>query len=240
MNWSLPHLLLGLHDDIQHQLTIIRRSIGHPTAKGDGSERVWIDLLNTYLPSRYCATTAHVVDSESNFSDQIDVVVYDRQYCPLVFKMPTTTVIPAESVYAVFESKQEISNAHVVYAQEKAASVRKLHRTSLPIPHAGGRYDPKPLHRIIAGILTLDSVWTPPLGAACMAALNDRTGDDQLDIGCVASHGYLVFDPDKGNYEVVADGKHATAFLLRLISLLQACATVPMIDVQAYARWLNG
>jgi hypothetical protein len=33
-------------------------------------------------------------------------------------------------------------------------------------------------------------------------------------------------------------GKHATAFLLRLITMLQASATVPMIDVRAYAAWL--
>ena len=33
-------------------------------------------------------------------------------------------------------------------------------------------------------------------------------------------------------------GKAATAFLLELIAKLQASATVPMIDVRAYAEWL--
>jgi len=31
----------------------------------------------------------------------------------------------------------------------------------------------------------------------------------------------------------------ATAFLLELIARLQEQATVPMIDVRAYARWLD-
>ena len=41
-----------------------------------------------------------------------------------------------------------------------------------------------------------------------------------------------------GGYDFSAGGKPATAFLLELIARLQAIATVPMIDVRAYARWL--
>lgn len=52
-------------------------------AKGDASESVWRELLQAYLPKRYQAETAHVVDSKGAFSDQIDVVVFDRQYSPL-------------------------------------------------------------------------------------------------------------------------------------------------------------
>lgn len=40
----------------------------------------------------------------------------------------------------------------VAYAQEKIARVRKLHRTSLPIPYAGGTYPPKALTPICAAI----------------------------------------------------------------------------------------
>ena len=110
------------------------------------SENVWLDLLNTYLPKRYQAAKAHVVDSNGTFSDQIDVVVYDRQYSPFIFRYEEQTIIPAESVYAVFEAKQTLNKEHIEYAREKVASVRRLHRTSLPIPHAGGTYPPKPAH----------------------------------------------------------------------------------------------
>jgi len=37
---------------------------------------------------------------------------------------------------------------------------------------------------------------------------------------------------------VTPQGKAATAFLLELIARLQDSATVPMIDVRAYAKWL--
>jgi hypothetical protein len=100
--WSLPELLAGLHEDIQNRLAIVRKSLGHPGTKGDASESVWLDLLRTYLPQRYQAETAHVVDSHGTFSQQIDVVVFDRQYSPFIFRYQGETIISAESVYAAF------------------------------------------------------------------------------------------------------------------------------------------
>ena len=47
---------------------------------------------------RYQAATAHIVDSLGAFGQQIDVVVFDRQYSPFVFKYQGQTLIPAESV----------------------------------------------------------------------------------------------------------------------------------------------
>jgi hypothetical protein len=136
--WSLAQLLASLHEDIQQRLSIVRKSFNHPDTKGDASEAVWIELLDKYLPRRYQAATAHVVDSKGAFSQQIDVVVFDRQYSPFIFNYQNQTIIPAESVYAVFEAKQAADAEVVAYAQEKVASVRRLHRTSLPIPYAGG------------------------------------------------------------------------------------------------------
>jgi hypothetical protein len=49
--------------------------------------------------------TAHVVDRLGAFSEQIDVAVFDRQYSPFIFYYQGQTIIPAESVYAVFEAK---------------------------------------------------------------------------------------------------------------------------------------
>ncbi|MCY1022127.1 DUF6602 domain-containing protein [Pyxidicoccus sp. MSG2] len=235
--WSLKQILASLHDDIQQRLSIARRSFHHPGTKGDASERVWLELLQTYLSQRYQATTAHVVDSDGRFSDQIDVVVFDRQYSPFIFNFEGQTILPAESVYAVFEAKQSINATQVAYARQKVASVRQLKRTSLPIPHAGGTYPPKSLQPILGGLLTLESEWTPPLGDALLEALATGDAAGHLDIGCVAAHG-LYFLGQNGSYVVTEKGKPATAFLLELIARLQTMATVPMIDVRAYARWL--
>jgi hypothetical protein len=236
--WSLSVLLAGLHDDIQQKLDIVRRSLGHPVSKGDASESVWLELLQTYLPKRYQAATAHVVDSNGVFSDQIDVVIFDRQYSPFIFSFKGQTIIPAESVYAVFEAKQAINADQVAYSQKKVASVRRLHRTSLPIPHAGGTYAAKALTPILGGILTFESDWKPAFGQPLGDALSADTGEGRLDLGCVAAHGYFCLDAKADAYETFPGGKPATAFLFKLISQLQFSGTVPMIDVQAYARWL--
>ena len=237
-DWALVQLLAGLHDDIEQRLAIARRTFGHPGTKGDASEEVWLQLLETYLPKRYAVANAHVVDSNGAFSDQIDVLVFDRQYSPFIFHFQGQTIVPAESVYAVFEAKQAISAGEVAYAQEKVASVRRLHRTSLPIPHAGGTYPARPLPSILGGLLTLESDWTPPLGEALMRALDGGDPAGRLDLGCVAAHGIFIRD-ERGCYGVPAHSKAATAFLLELIARLQGSATVPMIDVRAYAKWLS-
>jgi hypothetical protein len=236
-NWSLSQILEGLHDDIEQRLSIARKSFGHAPTKGDASESVWLDLLQTYLPKRYEAATAHVVDSDGTFSDQIDVVIFDRQYSPFILTFEGQKIVPAESVYGVFEAKQSLTAELVRYAREKCASVRRLHRTSLPIPHAGGVYDPKPLTPILGGILSFESNWKPPLGGGLEKALSDGDDLSRLDIGCVAAHG--IFARTGGTYVLQEGKKPATAFLLELIARLQELATVPMIDVRAYARWLD-
>ena len=138
----------------------------------------------------------------------------------------------------MFEAKQTINAGLVEYAQKKVASVRRLHRTSLPIPHAGGTFPPKPLIPILGGILTFESDWGPPFGPALSSALAADMDEGRLDFGCVAAQGHFHYDLDKKAYSFTRGGRPATAFLFNLISRLQFSGTVPMIDVQAYARWL--
>jgi len=148
-------------------------------------------------------------------------------------------VVPAESVYAVFEAKQAISAEQVAYAQDKLTSVRRLHRTSLPIPHAGGIYPAKNPITIFGGLLTFESDWTPCFGEPIQTSLLKDQHLGRLDIGCIAAHGHFYRDRSSAEYKFVKEGKPATAFLLKLISELQFSGTVPMIDVMAYAKWLS-
>ncbi|WP_153799676.1 DUF6602 domain-containing protein [Foetidibacter luteolus] len=235
--WSLETLLHGLHDEIHQRLQIARQSFAHPGTKGDASEAIWLQMLQKYLPERYRAEKAHVVDSKGTFSDQMDVVIFDRQYSPFIFNFDGQYIIPAESVYAVFEAKQSINAGYVKYAQEKIESVQNLHRTSLPIPHAGGVYPAKPPIKIISGILTFESDWNPGMGEALRSAL--VSGNSILDVGCVASHGYFRYNSTTKDFDFYLGGKPATAFLFKLISMLQFSGTVPMIDVLEYSKWLN-
>lgn len=235
-DWSLETLLHNLHDDIHQRLEIARKAFNHPGTKGDVSEAIWLELLQKYLPERYRAEKAHIVDSEGNFSQQIDVVIFDRQYSPFIFNYQGEYIIPAESVYAIFEAKQTITAEYVRYAADKIKSVKRLHRTSLPIPHAGGTYPAKPPINIIGGILTFESDWNPGMGKSLKNVLEEV---EVLEMGCIASHGYFTFDKDINEYKFIIEGKPATAFLFKLISELQFSGTVPMIDVLEYSKWLT-
>lgn len=234
--WSLPLLLAGLHDDIERRLKDTRGLLGHPVEKGDANEAIWIELFNRYLPERYKAQKAYIVDSRGKFSEQIDVVIFDRQYSPIIFQFQGATVIPAESVYAIFEAKQSINAEMVKYAQRKIASVRALERTTLEITHAGGKFAPVEPKPIIGGLLTFESDWKPGLGDPLLEALASDA-EKRIDLGCVAAHGIFGIDKE-GRPCLSRGGKPATAFLLELIAQLQEMGTVPRLDIRAYAAWL--
>ena len=115
-DWSLSQILETLNETIQGRLDSARKSLSHPSTKGDASENIWIDLFQTYLPKRYQAAKAHVVDSEDNFSDQIDVVIFDRQYSPFIFYYEGEKIIGISSIWLdisslssyIYSKKREI------------------------------------------------------------------------------------------------------------------------------------
>jgi hypothetical protein len=238
VQWSLPRLMTGLHERVTQDLRLARQLFGHATTMGDASQNVWIKLFETYLPERYQSRSATIVDSEGRFSDQIDVVIYDRQYSPFLLHAEGQAVIPVEAVYAVFEAKQELVVELVRYAQNKAASVRRLRRTSVGVPTISGTFLKKP-QPILGGFLALDSSRRTALtGASLKQALRAERGEGRLDMGCVAAVG--TFGCGRANATTAQFDDHATtSFLMELMSRLQACGTVPAIDYRAYARWLR-
>jgi hypothetical protein len=240
---SVHDLLLAQQKVLKSKLLGQRDVIVHSTAKGTATEVAWAETIGQFLPQRYQVAEAFVIDARSNVSEQLDVVIYDRQYCPLFFEVEGARYIPAESVYAVFEAKQDISAEYVKYAGEKAASVRRLHRTNMPVHTANGIVrKPNDLKPILAGILTLDSGWSPPLGEPFEKALMGANEGEALDLGCVLEHGGFVVDRDDvGARRIVRSEPVGSLmfFLQNLYSRLQAMATVPVMDLGLYARTLQ-
>jgi hypothetical protein len=76
-----------------------------------------------------------------------------------------------------------------------------------------------------------------PLGQPLEKVLAAGADSRALDIECIASHG--VFTRNGANFRLTTEKKAATVFLLEFIARLQDLGTVPMIDVRAYARWLE-
>jgi uncharacterized protein DUF6602 len=220
----------------------------HPDAKGEVAEVNWEAVLDGrhgsagFLPSRYAVSKAYVIDAEGNRSEQIDLVIHDAHFCPLLFEQAGNRYIPAESVYAVFEVKPELTRENVLYAAKKAASVRALRRTSVPIVHAGGTYEPRAPFEILAGILTTRSGWSPPLGDPLVEALRDTDAAGRLDLGAVAEAGsFEASHPEEGGVQLTRSEPEGGLifFLTRLYTRLQQLGTVTAVDLSAYSRPLE-
>ena len=233
-------LFNGMQAQMVSSLELGRTHIKHNGEMGEATEEEWRNWLKTYLPRRYKVDKAFVVDCDGNLSEQIDIVIYDSQYSYFVFKHEQVTYVPAESVYAVIEVKQELTKSNIEYAGNKAKSVRRLKRTSVEIPFAAGKYRPKPLHNILAGIVSMDSTWSDPLGDTFSKNIRDLDENCRLDFGCALRQGSFWIDYTPDYCVKKSEDDEALLFLfLQLLMNLQSIGTVPAIDIRAYAKSLK-
>lgn len=214
--------------------------ITHAGDRGEVNEQHFIDFLRKYLPNRYTVEKAIVLDSEGSVSDSIDVVVFDRQYTPTLLDNDKHRYVPAEAVYAIFECKPQIDKGYLEYAGDKAASVRKLKRTSVEIYHAGGVFPAKKPSAIVAGILAIDVDWAKGFDSdAFREAHSGLTGARAVDCGFAAKGASFDTFAENGSYTFGPRENALAFFAFRLLSKLQSLATVPAVDWMAYANQLS-
>jgi hypothetical protein len=223
---------------LQVKLQLSSQSVTHPGTLGEVNENYFIDVLRKYLPNRYAVDTGIVIDSSGATSHQIDVIVYDNQYTPTLLDQQNHRFVPAEAVYASFEVKPTINKQYLDYAGQKAASIRGLVRTTVPIVHAGGEYPAKQPFQIVSGIVASEIDWAEGfLSKAFRIAHASLTATRQLDCGLAVSGS--VFDIYSGTMEIGPSGQALVYFLFRLLQKLQSLGTVPAIDWNAYAAVLG-
>lgn len=238
---DLRNLFLHLQDQLLEHLNTNRAVLDHPVAKGTATEERWREMLATYLPKRYCVSKAFIIDADGQRSDEIDLVIYDQQYSPFLFNQDGAIYIPAESVYAVFEIKQNLNGDNVQYGIDKAASVRRLRRTSVTVTHAGGNFPPRKPFPLLAGLLALESDWNPPLGERLVERLEASPEEGRLDLLCALRHGSVEATYPEGHRMSLDISSPDTAlifFFLRLLERLQGLGTVPAMDLRDYGKAL--
>ena len=256
---DLRELFNGFQTQMLASLNVDRVFIEHPGSKGDATEQRWIDFLRTYLPDRYKVDKAIVIDSTGNVSEQMDIVIYDAIYTPFIFNQDGFMYIPAESVYAVFEVKQDVKG-YIDYAAQKVESVRRLKRTSVEMVNSGRRTSARPLTKIIGGILTTTSSYS---GTETVSKqLKELKGYQTLDLGCLCDTGSFhvdyketrpdgidqtknefieqVYESREVNEIIFSDKKVSLfTFFLQLVSYLKSIGTVPAIDINAYLNAID-
>jgi len=261
---DLRDLFYGLQKQMLANLNVNREFIAHPGSKGDATEQRWIDFLRTYLPDRYKVDKAIVIDSIGNVSEQMDIVIYDAFYTPFIFNQDGFMYIPAESVYAVFEVKQDVKG-NIEYAAQKIESVRKLKRTSMGMVASGISTSARPLTKIIGGILTTTSSYSE--NDTVINQLKRLNGLQTLDLGCLCDTGSFYVDYNETIPEGINPAKDINnnrkyieqvyesrevneikfsdkdvslfTFFLQLVSYLKSIGTVPAIDINAYLKAIH-
>ena len=218
---DLAEIFHRVQQEMLAQLSV-GRLFEHASTAGAATEHHWLQLFDRYLPKRYRAAPAFVIDSTGRRSRQIDIAIFDNLYTPPLFPHSAGLHLPAESVYAVFEVKPTFSRQWLRDAAEKAVSVRSLRRTSVSVIGRDATNPPP----ILAGLLATTSVWTPDT-----FAVNLRRARRDLDIGCCLEHGAF-----EDNHVSLPD-ESLVFFIIRLLDRLRAMGTAPAIDWSQYARF---
>lgn len=239
---TLRELMLAKQDEMEAALTANRRIMPHEGEKGAAAELRWREMLADYLPNRYSVRSGFVVDYKGNVSQQIDVIIHDAQYSPFLFTAGTAVFVPAESVYAIFDAKQDISKDSLQKSGEKVASVRSLERTSGDIYTFEGKAKPgKPPadQDILGGVLAVTSDWrSDPFGAAFADALDGLPGPHRLDLGVAVSSG--AFSNPKGGERTIYDKDTAlVGFFTALVHSLQRLGTALAMNLEEWTAGLR-
>ena len=236
-SFDLHRAFYGKQDVLRGLLEASRDVATHPVAKGDGSELSWKVMLSNFLPSRYQVSKGFVVDAVGTRSGQIDVIIHDHVFSPLLWENGGYMYVPAESVYAVFEVKQDHNLEHVKAAGEKAASVRQRLRTEGEFGWLNGVAKKTPF-TILAGLLTVDSTWHPAFGDSFYEALDGLTVDERLDLGCALKQGSwgLEDHANPRSAQLSVSDAALISFCMHLLYRLQKMGTVGGIDYRAYER----
>lgn len=261
---NIGELFGSLQNQMVAQLNTNREFILHSGSKGDSLENVWIEWLRSYLPNRYCVDKAIVIDSNGDLSHQIDLVIYDQQYTPFVFKQNGIVYIPAEGVYAIFEVKPDFKGKvdednFFQYAGKKIESVRKLKRTSVGIINAGIFQPARALTKIVGGFLASTNTYSHSSNNTIEGHLKKLQGLQSIEMGCAVDYGsfYVNYkgEEDTNNkdfdkrildyytqrqFDSVTFSKKENSlvtFFLQLTRYLQqSIGTVAAIDLNAYSK----
>ena len=122
--------------DLGEQLVFAYDRAAQPTTpglKGDTREQAVRSKLESILPGGVGVGAGCVIDSEGNSSSQIDVILYEQQFCPIFKLADDVSYYPCESVIAVGEIKSTIGKKELGDIYQKVASVRKMNRFSKPV-----------------------------------------------------------------------------------------------------------
>ena len=131
------------------------RAATTPATVGSAMEQPVRKQLEQILPRGLAVGSGFVIDSYGGTSRQTDIVLYERDICPVfsINDTPETTYYPCECVVAVGEVKSALHRDALRDAFKKTESVKRLRRNivreEVPDPHTGEGW---PIYRSYGGL----------------------------------------------------------------------------------------
>ena len=103
-----------------------------PGLVGEAREQAVRTKLESILPGGVGVGTGCVIDIEGNVSRQMDVILYERPFCPVFEVANNVSYYPCESVIAVGSIKSGIGKQELGDIYDNVASVRRLKKFAKP------------------------------------------------------------------------------------------------------------
>lgn len=120
------------------------RAATSPGTVGAAMEQPVKRQMEQILPRGIEVGSGFVIDSDGGTSQQTDIVLYERDICPVfsINDTPETTYYPCEGVIAVGEVKSRLDRGSLEDAFKKIASVKRLKRHVIrhPVPLPSGEH----------------------------------------------------------------------------------------------------
>ncbi|MDH2431733.1 hypothetical protein QCD60_04080 [Pokkaliibacter sp. MBI-7] len=100
--------------------------IKHNGGKGDNREDAFVDFLQEYLPNKYGIGRGEVISPENEISGELDIVIFDKDHCPLFLKSDSHSLYPRESVFGAISMKSHLDSTELKDAYQNIASLKKI------------------------------------------------------------------------------------------------------------------
>src|SRR5579872_1109443 len=147
----------SIYRDFSTKIRVLASLIqANPGEQGRLVERVVLDLLAEFLPTRYSYGSGFVIDSKGNQSRQCDIVIYDTTLTAGLFHRTGPVLFPVEAVYGVIEIKTTLDKHEVNDACDHIASVKRLVNVAKPTLEPALDEDGRPA--------VLETRPSPPIG----------------------------------------------------------------------------
>ena len=104
----------------------VTSQIHHHGEKGSAREEKVKELLEKYLPKKYSVTNGTVTNTKDHQSRQVDVIIHDNLFTPILQDFQSSKVIPIESLYGLIEVKSTLSKVELNKCINNIKSVKNL------------------------------------------------------------------------------------------------------------------